>query len=281
MRRVPLAAATVGFVLLHPVSGWTGSSPPAQPSVSKFVSSAWGEMAVASFAPEPRQAGARSPLLIFFHGGGWKHGSMRQFSRQARYLTAHAQIVVASVDYPLTGDPIYETQAAIAATCWIRAKAESYGVDLSRVALAGGSAGGQLAVSALLTSAEGIQECDGQSPPLAQALILFNPALDLTGGAEASAGRDLKSVSPIDLLGGRSLPPTLILQGDADRLTPIETARRFVEKAEKNGATDVELIAFPGRRHGFFNNENDGDLEATTVDAERFLERLGWLNTSQ
>jgi len=213
--------------------------------------------------------------LVFFHGGGWSRGGKGQFRRQAGILSRDTQLVTISVDYPTNRNPLESTEFALAATCWIKKNAAKLGIDPARIAVSGGSAGGQLAAAVVLSRSLDVPECRQVQQPYASALILFNPVLDLKGRWERRFGVGLSAISPIDLL-DRPLPPTLILQGTADRTTPIRIARRFVAKAKDLGSTDVQLVEFADRGHGFFNRANTGDLDATMAAVVGFLRRLGW-----
>ena len=95
------------------------------------------------------------PLLIFVHGGGWNSGDARQgggFSDFPGVLAALAAkgYVVASVNYRLSGEAHFPAalQDVKAAIRWLRAHADEYGIDTSRVAVWGEEAGGQLAALA-------------------------------------------------------------------------------------------------------------------------------------
>jgi acetyl esterase/lipase len=277
--RTTHAGVIVLIVLLATIQTVCGSDQSSlqRPSTYKFASSSWGQMEIVRFGLDPTKKGEIKPLLVFFHGGGWKFGNMYQFGPEAQYLTSQGQLVVMSVDYPLTGDPISETKAALAATCWIRRNSVEFGIDPSRIAVSGGSAGGQLAASMVLINQSEVRECDQMPPQVAQALILFNPALDLKGRWEKYVGLDLRSVSPIDIVHG-PLPPTLILQGTADRLTPLSVTRSFVERAKELGSKDITIVEFPGRQHGFFNNRKTGDMEAALLAVQTFLDHIGWTN---
>ena len=74
------------------------------------------------------------------------------------------------------------------------------------------------------------------------------------------------------------MPPTLTMLGDADRLIPVETARRF------HGALDRlevpnKLVVYPGQGHGFFNYRPGGNksYRQTLAAADDFLVGLGWI----
>jgi acetyl esterase/lipase len=224
--------------------------------------------------PKGAKTGEKYPALVFFHGGGWTSGHRGQFARQAEVLTAQCSLVVVSVDYPLNRNPLDATDAAQGAVCWLRRRAEELGIDAARVALAGASSGGQLAAAAALLKTTKAPECKDLPATPPAALVLFNPVLEIGGRLRAS-GLDASSVSPAQIV-DKHLPPTLILQGTADRVTPVGGARRFAELARQSGAEPVKLVEYAGRSHGFFNDERGGDLRLTLDEATAFLRSLGW-----
>lgn len=214
----------------------------------------------------------RASAIVFFHGGGWVSGGANQFRKQAEIL-AQRGMVVASVEYPLDGNPVGATRVAQTALCWFRRNAESLNVDLTRIAVSGGSAGGQLAVAGTLMDRASNPVCADLNGPLANALILFNPVLDMKGKWEDKFKADLHPVSPIDML-AQPLPPTLILQGDADRVTPLSTAEAFASKARTLGSPLVTVRVYKGRGHGFFNRQ---EFDTTMSEVVSFFNSLGWI----
>ncbi|WP_194894330.1 alpha/beta hydrolase [Catenulispora pinisilvae] len=92
--------------------------------------------------------GARPlPVVVFFHGGGYVLGDLDSHDGLARALANGSQSVVVSVDYPLAPENKFPAQpnAGYAATAWIADHAAELRVDPSRIAVAGDSAGGNLA----------------------------------------------------------------------------------------------------------------------------------------
>jgi len=95
-------------------------------------------------------ADRNSPVLVFFHGGGWVVGDLDTHDVLARHLADAAGGVSIAVDYRLAPEHKFPAAAedAIAATQWIAKNAQDLGVDASRMAVAGDSAGGNLATVA-------------------------------------------------------------------------------------------------------------------------------------
>jgi acetyl esterase len=117
-----------------------------------------------------------APTVVYFHGGGWVAGDLFTHERQARTLALELDAVVVSVDYrrpPETPFPgPYED--CLAATRWAARNISALGADPARLAVAGDSAGGNLAAAV----AQGCR--DGGGPPLKAQLLIY-PATDLAG----------------------------------------------------------------------------------------------------
>lgn len=87
------------------------------------------------------------PILIFFHGGGFVAGNLDEFEAFCTTLAEGAQCIVVSVGYRLAPEAPFPAAVddAWTATKWIASRAFSFGGDSSRMAVAGDSAGGNLA----------------------------------------------------------------------------------------------------------------------------------------
>lgn len=116
------------------------------------------------------------PGLIFFHGGGWVIGDLDTHDVVCRKLANAAQIAVISVDYRLAPEHKFPAAAedSIAATQWVAEQARALGVERSRLAVGGDSAGGNLAAVVALALRE------RGEPRLRHQLLLY-PAVDLAG----------------------------------------------------------------------------------------------------
>ncbi|WP_332761573.1 alpha/beta hydrolase [Pseudomonas koreensis] len=99
------------------------------------------------YSNQPLNAGAGRPALLYFHGGGYVVGSLDSHDSLCRALAAMADCVVLSVAYRLAPEFRFPTAADDArdAWDWLVASAADFGVDASRLAVAGDSVGGSLA----------------------------------------------------------------------------------------------------------------------------------------
>ncbi|XP_033012373.1 arylacetamide deacetylase-like 4 [Lacerta agilis] len=100
------------------------------------------------YQPKTPSAGRRRGV-VFFHGGGWVFGSIQSHENICRYLARESESVVVSVEYRLAPEHKYPAPLndCLAATTHFLETAEDYGVDDTRVIVAGDSAGGCLAAS--------------------------------------------------------------------------------------------------------------------------------------
>ena len=130
-----------------------------------------GRMSGRLYQPDVR----RPPLVVFFHGGGWVTGDLETHDHFCRRLCAGAQVAVAAVDYRLAPEAPFPAAIEDAGAAWadLRARAESLGADPDRVAVAGDSAGGNLAAVVCQRVRDGRVDA-----PLPQAQVLIYPSTD-------------------------------------------------------------------------------------------------------
>ncbi len=117
------------------------------------------------------------PLLVFFHGSGFVLCSLDTHDGMCRNLCAGSECAVASVDYRLAPEHKFPAgiEDCLSATRWVAAHAPELGTDARRVAVAGDSAGGNMAaVTALRLRDEG-------GPALCGQLLLY-PVTDYHAG---------------------------------------------------------------------------------------------------
>ena len=115
------------------------------------------------------------PLYVFLHGGGWCVGTIDERDPRCRVISAGADCVVASVDYRMAPENRYPTpgEDCYSALVWLAAHASELNVDVSRMAVGGESAGGNLAAVLCLMAR------DRGGPPICYQWLDV-PATDLT-----------------------------------------------------------------------------------------------------
>jgi len=227
-----------------------------------------GPIPLRVYRPAGATAGTPLPALVYFHGGGWVIGDLDTHDVQCRQLTAEAGITVVAVDYRLA--PEHKFPAAVddawAATRWVAEHGSELGVDARRLAVAGDSAGGNLAaVVALLAR-------DAGAPAIALQVLVY-PVTDI--GAETRSYRDfadgylltresmrwftnhyVKSpseaqdwrVSPLRAASLAGLPPALVITAGFDPLRD-EGAAYAARLTDAGGL--VDYVCYGGMIHGF------------------------------
>src|SRR5262249_27090428 len=117
--------------------------------------------------------GAALPALVYFHGGGWVIGDLGTHHGVCRLIANAKRCAVISVDYRLAPEHKFPAAVddALGATEWIAAHGGALGIDPSRLAVGGDSAGGNLAAAVALAAR------DRGGPRLRFQLLLY-PATD-------------------------------------------------------------------------------------------------------
>ena len=100
----------------------------------------------------PAGATQAMPALVYLHGGGWTIGDLDTHDVLCRSLCQQAHGVVVAVDYRLGPEHKFPAgyDDAVAAWQWVAAQAQTLGIDPTRIAIGGDSAGGNLAAAACL-----------------------------------------------------------------------------------------------------------------------------------
>ncbi|WP_295514527.1 alpha/beta hydrolase [uncultured Pseudomonas sp.] len=121
---------------------------------------------------EPREPAAKRPALLYLHGGGWMLGDLDSHGFLAARLARRLGLAVLLVDYRLAPEHPYPAALddALRAWNWLGDEASRLGLDQTRLAVAGDSAGGNLAAALCLAL-----RTQGRRQPRLQALIY--PAL--------------------------------------------------------------------------------------------------------
>lgn len=143
-----------------------------------------GQIAARVYRPQVTTKQAHLPVMVFFHGGGWVIGSIKTHDRVCRYLANAAKAVVVSVDYRLAPEHKFPAgfEDSLAAVTWVAAHAAEIGADARHLAVAGDSAGGNLAAAVT-------HWCRDHGGPRIAYQILFYPVTDPLGGEYSSRSR--------------------------------------------------------------------------------------------
>ena len=161
-----LQDARDGYAMLRAVGG----EEPALASVTdRTVPGPGGDVPIRVYTPE---GDGPLPVVVFFHGGGWTIGSIETHDPVTRRMAFEANAIVVSVDYRLAPEHPFPAavEDSLAAFAWVAKNAAEIGGDASRLAVAGDSAGGNLAaVAAIYARDEGI--------PLALQVLIY-PSVD-------------------------------------------------------------------------------------------------------
>ncbi|MGH3717075.1 MAG: alpha/beta hydrolase, partial [Micromonosporaceae bacterium] len=228
---------------------------------------------------DPRH-GHGAPVVIFAHGGGWALGDLDTHDGLCRRLADRSGCAVLSVAYRLA--PEHPWPAAIedveTAVEWLRAGAAEHGVDATRCAIAGDSAGGHLAAVVARRARDAGQPYAYQ--------VLFNPVIDPVMATESyreytgyglSAGemrffwdafcppgvdRDQPDVSPLtaELAG---LPPALVITAEYDPLC--DEGEAYAMALAAAGVPAV-LVRYQGINHGFVRKLAIFDAAGAAID---------------
>jgi acetyl esterase/lipase len=245
------------------------------------------------YSPPGHKPGDRRPAIVFFFGGGWSGGTTTQFASHCQYLASRGMVAIApeyrvhSVHKAQIADCVADAKSAMR---WVRSHADKLGIDPDRIVSAGGSAGGHLAAAVATLPGLDDPQDDTRVSCRPQAMVLFNPVLDLTPtGYPAEAqkklpqnivdrmGADGKALSPQYHI-EKKLPPTIIFHGKNDTTVPYAQMEKFTETMTKAG-NRCELIGYEGQIHAFFNYRRGTNpyFKATVKSADEFLVSLGYL----
>jgi acetyl esterase len=227
-----------------------------------------GALPVRLYHPSP---GKVLPLVVYFHGGGWVIGDVEIVDKPCRALANASGCVVASVNYRLSPETKFPgpVEDCYAATRWLSEHAGSVGTDTRSVAVAGDSAGGNLAAAVALMAR------DRGAPAIAYQLLIYPVTMPAAGSTFASysdnadgylltrAGMvwfwdhylatpdDGKNpyASPLHAADLSGLPPAMVITAEFDPLRDegLAYARRLQE-----AGVSVKSSHYDGMIHGFF-----------------------------
>lgn len=211
------------------------------------------------------------PALVIVHGGGWRSGDKGGGQWRSIPLEYAAKgYVCISVNYRLTGEAPFPAclEDVKCAVRWLRAHAEEYGVDPTRIGAYGNSAGAHLVSMLGLVGPDAGLEGDGpwqEFSSLVQAVCASATPTDFTDwkngvprsdpaflpGPEDTLPERRKQASPMTYVKADA-PPFLLVHGTADNTVPFSQGERFAAALEDAGAGDVTFLTYEGAGHGVF-----------------------------
>lgn len=218
---------------------------------------------------DPQASRGPAPVILYFHGGGWVTGNLDTYDASDRALAQGTGAVVVSVQYRLGPENRFPAahDDANAAYTWLVQNAASLGGDPKRIALAGESAGGNLAVTtAMFARDHGLPRpvhqllvypvagTDLQTPSYQQtttAVLLNRAAIQwyverYTNGPADLQDPRLNVVGTANLQG---LPPTTIVSAEID---PLRSEGELLAAKLQAAGVPVEQRTYPGVTHEFF-----------------------------
>lgn len=209
------------------------------------------------------------PVVVYYHGGGWVIASKEVYDGGARGLARQAQAIVVSVDYRLAPEAKFPAQHddALATYKWAAQNAATFNGDPQRLALAGESAGGNLAIAtAMAARDQGLPRPMHVVSvyPIAQASDLSTPSYVDSAKAKPlnrpmmewflkqTIGKPEDKKDPrIDLVHAdlKDLPPVTLINAQID---PLRSDGDMLADALKKAGVKVEHKMYPGTTHEFF-----------------------------
>lgn len=236
----------------------------------KEATGAAGKIPVRVYTPAEKVAGGDlRPGLVFFHGGGFVVCDLDSHDSTCRELANGANCVVVSVDYRLAPEAKFPAapEDCYAATKWVVENAPSLGIDADRIAVAGDSAGGNLATVVALMCR------DRSGPRLTHQLLIYpvtDNRFDTPSYKENGVGYFLSAdmmrwfwhhylesesdgenplASPLRAPDLSRLPNTTLLTAEYDPLR--DEGRAYAERLRVAGV-ETSHTEYPGVFHGFF-----------------------------
>ncbi|WP_254602750.1 alpha/beta hydrolase [Sphingomonas bacterium] len=216
----------------------------------------------------PAAGGTGLPVIVYYHGGGWVIADVNAYDAVPRLMSKQLNAVVVSVEYRHAPEAKFPAQHedAVAAYRWTLQNAATWGGDTTKVALAGESAGGNLAV------ATAIYARDNNLPAPVHVLAVYpiaNSATDLPSRMDSANAKPLNAAMlkwfgsfytnsmadmqdpRLNLVGAnlRGLPPTTIVNSQID---PLRSDGETLAAAMRSAGDRVEQRTFAGVTHESF-----------------------------
>jgi acetyl esterase/lipase len=235
------------------------------------------------------------PGIVFVHGGGWRAGVRENFAPMAIRM-AERGYAAATISYRLSPEALYPAavQDVRAAVRWMRTHATAYGIDPSRIAVGGGSAGGQIAALAGVT--DGLARFDPDGGPGAvsggvQAIVNIDGLSDFSseaarryeddparqpsaaaawfGGRYAEKEALWREASPLYYVNAKT-PPVLFIGSGQPRFS---VGREEMLERMREAGVPGRVVVLPGTPHSFwlFDPWLEPTVEATAAFLDQYL----------
>lgn len=209
------------------------------------------------------------PVVTYFHGGGWVIADKQVYDGGARGIAKQANAIVVSVDYRRAPEAKFPAawDDALAAYKWVSQNAQTMNGDPQRLALAGESAGGNLAVATAIAARQaGVTQPRHVLAvyPVAQTGSLLTPSY-VANAAAKPLNRPMiewfldkllaqpsdKQDRRLDLVNAQlaGLPPVTIINAAID---PLRNDGSMLEDALRSAGVQVERQDYSGVTHEFF-----------------------------
>ncbi len=252
-----------------------------------------GDIPVRIYAPE---SDGSLPVTVYFHGGGWVVGDLETHHALCHALAKTSGCMIVSVDYRLAPEHRYPAaiEDAYAATAWVSEHGREIGANGSRLAIAGDSAGGNIAAVVALMARDRagpriahqsliypVTDCDFETPSYsenAEGYLLTRDVMKWFWRQYAEPGREREPwASPLRAERLDDLPPALVITAGFDPLRDEGVA--YARRLEEAGVP-VRLEQYDGMIHGFFRMTAVLDrareaLELVAGELRRSLEAAG------
>ena len=272
-----LPLTLVAVYLAAEPAGSTTAPPGVRTETFVYKKTPQGELAMHVNFPAGWKVSDRRAAIVFFFGGGWQGGPVKQFASQSAYLAGRG-MVAACADYRVRSrhktTPTECVEDGKSAVRWLRAKAGKFGIDPKRIAAGGGSAGGHVAACTAMVQGLDAPGEDTAVVSRPNLLVLYNPVMDMTAPAIArrvGSAAKARKISPNEHV-AKGIPPAILYYGSTDRF--LAGARAYLAKAVPLGL-QVEVYVANGVGHAFFNRPPW--LQRTTYLTDRFLAQHGYL----
>lgn len=232
---------------------------------------------------------ANQPVILYLHGGGFVSGDLESHDPVCRMIANHVPAIVLAVNYRLA--PEHPYPAAIddcfLVLNWLLSNANSVGGDSRRIAIAGDSAGGNLAAAVPLMARD-------QGLPALRAQVLIYPMLDATLSSASlvenafmppftladcvlawqlylarNEDRRAPNISPLHAQDLAGLPPALVITSEFDILA--DEGEAYANRLREAGV-HTEHEEFQGMIHGFF--QWGGTVAAARLAMNRVVQFL-------